>query len=69
MPPTEPYDPTRDLEALVSDIPHRGKRHAQFTFRAGARPSGKWAREVNIYVSPTGRSVRVWVDGHEVPKR
>jgi len=26
----------------------------------------QWAREVEIYVSPTGRSVRVWVDGNEV---
>ena len=26
----------------------------------------QWAREVEVYVSPTGRSVRVWVDGEEV---
>lgn len=26
----------------------------------------RWAREVEVYVSPTGRSVRVWVDGTEV---
>jgi hypothetical protein len=27
----------------------------------------EWARTVGVYVSPTGRSVRVYVDGHEVP--
>lgn len=26
----------------------------------------RWARTVEISVSPTGRSVRVWVDGEEV---
>ena len=26
-----------------------------------------WAREVEVYISRTGRSVRVWVDGTEVP--
>lgn len=26
----------------------------------------EWARRVEISVSPTGRSVRVWVDGVEV---
>lgn len=28
-----------------------------------------YARTVEIYVSPTGRSVRVFVDGQEVPAR
>lgn len=28
-----------------------------------------YAREVEVTVSPTGRSVRVYVDGVEVPKR
>lgn len=28
-----------------------------------------WAREVEVYVSPTGRSVRVYVDGVEIPAR
>ena len=27
----------------------------------------EWEREVTVYVSPTGRSVRVWVDGKEAP--
>ncbi len=27
-----------------------------------------WPRRVTVYVSPTGRSVRVWVDGVEIPK-
>jgi len=26
----------------------------------------RWARRVEVSVSPTGRSVRVWVDGKEV---
>lgn len=26
----------------------------------------KWARRVEVYVSPAGRSVRVYVDGEEV---
>lgn len=26
-----------------------------------------WTRRVEVSVSPTGRSVRVWVDGQEVP--
>lgn len=26
------------------------------------------ARDVEVYVSPGGRSVRVWVDGREVPR-
>lgn len=29
----------------------------------------EWRRRVSISVSPTGRSVRVWVDGVEVPPR
>lgn len=28
----------------------------------------QWARRVEIHVSPTGRSVRVWVDGVLIPK-
>jgi hypothetical protein len=27
-----------------------------------------WEREVMVYVSPTGRSVRVFVDGIEIPR-
>jgi hypothetical protein len=27
-----------------------------------------WTRRVEVYVSATGRSVRVWVDGQEVPR-
>ncbi len=26
----------------------------------------EWARRVEVSVSPTGRSVRVWVDGQEI---
>lgn len=28
----------------------------------------QWARSVEVYVSPTGRSVRIWVDGKEVSR-
>jgi hypothetical protein len=28
----------------------------------------EWARRVTVSVSPSGRSVRVWVDGHEIPR-
>lgn len=28
----------------------------------------RWARRITVHVSPTGRSVRVWVDGKEIPK-
>lgn len=28
----------------------------------------RWQRRVEVYISPTGRSVRVWVDGKEVKK-
>ena len=28
----------------------------------------KWRRHVQVYVSPTGRSVRVFVDGEEVKR-
>ena len=27
----------------------------------------KWRRRVEFSVSPTGRSVRIWVDGKEIP--
>ena len=27
-----------------------------------------WTRRVEVYVSATGRSVRVWVDGEEVTR-
>ena len=27
----------------------------------------KWRRKVEFSVSPTGRSVRIWVDGVEIP--
>lgn len=41
-------------------VPPAGERHA-FTRQ-------KWARRVEVYVSPTGRSVRVHVDGEEVKR-
>jgi hypothetical protein len=32
-------------------------------------PVPEWARHVQISISPTGRSVRVWVDGEETSPR
>ena len=29
----------------------------------------EWARRIEVSVSPTGRSARVWVDGVEIPIR
>lgn len=51
------------------DAGHRGVRHV-------VPPAGEdyafdvdlWARRIEVYVSPTGRSVRVFVDGREVKK-
>lgn len=60
--------------------PGRGK-YAVLNVRAGNRgtervvpPAGEdyafdrqlWARRVQVSVSPSGRSVRVWVDGQEI---
>jgi len=54
------------------------------TIDAGPRPSerivppagedyafdaARWARRVEVTVSPKGRSARVWVDGREIPLR
>lgn len=58
-------------------------QHVQVTVQAGRKrverivpPAGEqyafdvdiWPRTVNVYVSPTGRSVRVFVDGVEVKR-
>lgn len=63
----------------VVENAHQGYR--QLSITAGRRgvervvpPAGEeyafdvqhWARRVEVSVSPTGRSVRVWVDGVEV---
>jgi hypothetical protein len=40
-------------------VPPAGEAHA---FDAA-----RWARRVEVVVSPTGRSARVWVDGVEIP--
>ena len=29
----------------------------------------RWRRRVEFSISPTGRSVRIWVDGNEIPAR
>jgi hypothetical protein len=47
-------------------------RHAGYAVMnvyAGPRAPGRWARHVQVTVSPTGRSARVWVDGVEIPIR
>jgi hypothetical protein len=56
--------------------------YALVTIDAGPRPAervtppageayafnaARWARRVEVTVSPTGRSARVWVDGVEIP--
>jgi hypothetical protein len=47
-------------------------RHAGYAVMnvyAGPRAPGRWARHVQVSVSPKGRSARVWVDGVEIPPR
>lgn len=71
MKPGEPFD--------VAVVEHEGRQ--ALIVRAGPRgserivpPAGerhafdrpRWARTVEVYVSPKGRSVRVWVDGVEI---
>ena len=46
----------------------RGVEHFPADGYAMAHDVQRWARHVTVYVSPTGRSVRVWVDGVEVPR-
>lgn len=69
----------------LSGIVHKGRPLGnEVVVRAGNRgkkrvvpPAGKryafdrqlWDREVTVYVSPTGRSVRVYVDGAEIKKK
>lgn len=78
VPPTTQIDVARfDLSDLVGPgalsvkvlagnrgkervVPPAGVRHAFERQR--------WARSVEVYVSPTGRSVRVFVDGVEIPR-
>jgi hypothetical protein len=55
-------------DVLIVRAGYRGRRHIvppagpDHAFEADA-----WQREVQISVSPMGRSVRVFVDGQEVP--
>ena len=51
----------------ISAGPRPGERVAPPAGEAHAFTSPRWARQVEVTVSPTGRSARVWVDGVEIP--
>jgi len=65
-------------EIDVRHIHHEGRHGVHVmagdrgTERSGEEPFAYtrqvWARHVEVWVSATGRSVRVWVDGVEVPR-
>lgn len=68
--------PLVQYSAEVFEEAHVGKRWAGYvrvTVDAGPRgvegphENPAWARRVEVSVSPTGRSARVWVDGREIP--
>lgn len=56
-----------EIQAGISEtvrvVPPAGEEHAYDRV--------DWPHRVTVYVSPTGRSVRIWIDGDEieVPKR
>ena len=70
------------MSAPLIEIDHWGREGAWgLTVTAGPLPPKRvvppagedyafdvvqWKRRVGVYVSPTGRSVRVWVDGVEI---
>jgi hypothetical protein len=74
----DPIKALRDTETdellVYSDRDPLSLSVRHFAFR-GRKPDDHWrcvkvrhgSREVEMYVSPTGRSVRVFVDGSEVP--
>lgn len=57
-----------DNQAVIVEAGYQGTEHIvppageQYAF-----DREKYKRRIEVYVSPTGRSVRVWVDGKEVP--
>lgn len=56
-----------DYETLIVRAGYRGsKRIVPPAGEDSAFDVDQWARRVDVSVSPTGRSVRVWVDGEEV---
>lgn len=68
--------PLVQYSAEVMDEAHVGKRYAGYvrvTVDAGPRgvegphDNPAWSRRLEVSVSPTGRSARVWVDGAEIP--
>lgn len=51
------------IPETVRVVPPAGEEHAYDRV--------DWPHRVTVYVSPTGRSVRIWIDGDEIelPKR
>lgn len=49
----------------IADYKHKEYRGA--IIRVG-NDNGKWRRRIDVSVSPTGKSVRIWVDGKEIVK-
>jgi hypothetical protein len=65
-----------------TEVGRRRAGYVRVTVDAGPRPpehvvppageahafdAARWARRIEVSVSPTGRSARVWVDGVEIP--
>lgn len=77
-PGREPWDPEDDvpqplIEYSADVMGENMGRHAGYVLmsvQAGPRPPAgefaRWKRHVQVTVSPTGRSARVWVDGVEI---
>lgn len=56
-------DVSAGIPETVRVVPPAGEEHAY--------DRTDWPHRVTVYVSPTGRSVRIWIDGDEIelPKR
>lgn len=52
---------------IVKAGPRPAERVVPPAGEAYAFDAVRWARSVEVTVSPTGRSARVWVDGVEIP--
>jgi hypothetical protein len=69
QPDDKPYLQRRDgyLHLTV----HAGTSFTEHSSVAGAHSWQAWSYNVDVYVSPTGRSVNVWINGEKVkmPKR
>lgn len=58
------------MDGAVGATIHLGHRGVETVTPAYGEPYEvtRWARRVELHVSPSGRSARVWVDGQEVVK-